>query len=529
MTEDQFPQSADQSLQGDHQPLLNSQVISDENGSDDHLNNLSSCNPSEATSEAIADHFEEKKNTDHEIPALNKFPRLGSLNLSQIDQQLNQDQDQEVVAQNTDWFTLARKLRQHNRELVKTVVQLEQALANTQESLQSQMIQFKNSELVINQQTEELNNTQKQVSRLFYELEASHKTAQCQQNVLDNLTEQLEKSQEQTAQLERECALLQEAYNEQSHQLILAEKQVKELRDNLHQIKRQNWQQSALVSPSKSNSDQAKIPIESSISSEVLEIIKNTQLAPEIDDKFDKNLSQTSETERLINQENQTDYTPTYHHQPIKPWSSQKQDLPLPPHFKLDLQNPFEWEINQNLEANNSLDEVKENLPSNRDIEIVKLEIKEASNTIVLNVPTSANNKENQTLEEPLIAPIVESKLVEELKPNSDDSNSYIENNINKSKKSKSHLLLPLESSKELLTRPIFINKIREDQLNSETVINDFENEENQTQNHNFSSSDQHQKKSPSPLIYPRISPKTKKSPRSINLPNFSQYNSIYS
>jgi len=62
---------------------------------------------------------------------------------------------------------------------------------------------------------------QDQVRSLFHELEASHKTAQRQEILIETLTAQLESSQERVAQLERECS--PRYYNEQSHQLVQTE------------------------------------------------------------------------------------------------------------------------------------------------------------------------------------------------------------------------------------------------------------------------------------------------------------------
>ncbi|GEM_PF-3014264 len=275
------------------------------------------------------------ENQSKDLQSQNQSPRsnftLGSLNIRQLDQELNQDGQQDTVAQNTDWFTLARKLRNHNRELVKTVVQLEQALANTQETVQNQIMQSKNNDLLIHQQAEELNNTQKQVSRLFYELEASHQTAQRQQNLLDKLTEQLQISQQQSTQLETECALLQESYNEQSHQLITAQKEIQELRErlfgqprqvleqNLNQNLNQNLEQSleqnleqnleqsleqSLEQNVQSNPPVKQVlgeekvlnfPIQSSLNSEILASLNYPELDRNLTQELEHNLTQELE------------------------------------------------------------------------------------------------------------------------------------------------------------------------------------------------------------------------------------------
>ena len=152
------------------------------------------------------------------------------------------DLPQGDFAKNTDWFALACKLRQRNRELIKTVVQLEQALADSQEQLHSQIMRTRSADTLIARQAEELEKTQEQVSHLFHELEASHQAAQHQQTLIETISEQLEASQEQVAQLERECTLLQQDYNQQAQKLLETGKQVQELRSRLHRQQRYTLQ-----------------------------------------------------------------------------------------------------------------------------------------------------------------------------------------------------------------------------------------------------------------------------------------------
>jgi hypothetical protein len=97
---------------------------------------------------------------------------------------------------------------------------------------------------------------------LFHALESSHQAAQRQQILIETLSEQLQSSQERIAQLERECALTQQRYNEQSHQLLQAANTCRELRTRLHRQQRQTLQfkaaleKSLEMSPSNSVSQQ---------------------------------------------------------------------------------------------------------------------------------------------------------------------------------------------------------------------------------------------------------------------------------
>lgn len=149
--------------------------------------------------------------------------------------------------QNGDGFILARQLREKNQDLIKTVVQLEQALTDSQEQLHSQVKRSHRADTLIAQQVEELNQTQQEVTHLLGELETSGQTIQNQQLFIDNLAKQLAHSQKQVAQLERECALLQENYHDCSQKLEVTEQQTRELRSRLHRQQRYTLQYKAAL------------------------------------------------------------------------------------------------------------------------------------------------------------------------------------------------------------------------------------------------------------------------------------------
>lgn len=78
--------------------------------------------------------------------------------------------------------------------------------------------------------------------QLLQELERSQQTAQHQQIVVETLTEQMGSSQERIAQLERDCALTQQRYNEQVQQVLQAESACRDLRLRLHRQQQQTLQ-----------------------------------------------------------------------------------------------------------------------------------------------------------------------------------------------------------------------------------------------------------------------------------------------
>ncbi|MDJ0717400.1 MAG: hypothetical protein QNJ54_24810 [Prochloraceae cyanobacterium] len=158
-----------------------------------------------------------------------------------------QTSDRDTKNNNIDWCAQAHKLRQRNRELLKTVVKLEQTIADSQEKLQSQVLRTRSTDNIVAQQTEQLNASQEQIESLNRELEAARQTAQRQQILIETLSKQLEASQEQVAQLERECALLQEDYNQQTQKVSETREQIHELHSRLQRQQRYTLQYKAAL------------------------------------------------------------------------------------------------------------------------------------------------------------------------------------------------------------------------------------------------------------------------------------------
>ncbi|HEY9652236.1 MAG TPA: hypothetical protein V6C95_16365, partial [Coleofasciculaceae cyanobacterium] len=152
------------------------------------------------------------------------------------------DEPEQQRSKDADWFALVQKMRQRNRHLLEQVAELRQALKEKQEELNTERTRSREHEVIITQQSEDLIAIQGQLGRLFQALESSHQAAQRQQILIETLSEQLQSSQERVAQLERECALVQQGYNEQSHQLLQAANTCRELRTRLHRQQRQTLQ-----------------------------------------------------------------------------------------------------------------------------------------------------------------------------------------------------------------------------------------------------------------------------------------------
>ncbi len=141
-----------------------------------------------------------------------------------------------------NWQKVAHKLREYNRKLLKNVFRLEQELADINNKFSKQAEKARSSDLLVAQQAEEIETYQVKIAdlnqQITQKLSGSLQTIEKQKAVIDNLFQQNELSQQQTAQLERECTLLQEGYNNQAYELTAKEEQIKDLRAKLSQQQR---------------------------------------------------------------------------------------------------------------------------------------------------------------------------------------------------------------------------------------------------------------------------------------------------
>lgn len=215
-----------------------------------------------------------------------------------------------------DWFTLARKLRQRNRELLKKVATLEQSLTQTREDLETERRRSRQNSLPSSKPDPELLEAQAQVELLFQELEASHHVAQRQHSLIETLTSQLEVAQTNIAQLERECALVRQRYEEQSQLLVQASDNSQQLRDRLSRQQQHTQQFKAVLDKylSLPPASSPPSPFEGDRSEEISSFSnlqgKEATRSPEM-------LSPAPPTPKTLN------FSGSLKPQPIQPWSLQ--------------------------------------------------------------------------------------------------------------------------------------------------------------------------------------------------------------
>ncbi len=174
----------------------------------------------------------------------------------------SQEQMDQLAAIATELHQQNQTLLEQNSDLLSLVSQLEKAVEDCQGALQAQIERSHLQEEIATRQNQEIEDTRAKMGRLLQELEASHQAAQRQQILVETLSTQLETSQERIAQLERECALIQERYNEQVHLVMHTEDTCRDLRSRLHRQQRYTLQYKAALEkcldvPSPSHETQA--------------------------------------------------------------------------------------------------------------------------------------------------------------------------------------------------------------------------------------------------------------------------------
>jgi chromosome segregation ATPase len=172
-------------------------------------------------------------------------PTLSSSSSEQLSEQVSNDQQTKIspeLLKNVDWYAMAKKIRNSNRQLVKKIMELESLIQQKDEQLETQQRRCRSAETLIEQQTEELNQTQTELNNLYLDLESANQNIESQEKLIKSLTLELKTSQEQIANLERECSLLQDNFNQQKRQLLQAENQNKELQIRLQRQQRYTLQ-----------------------------------------------------------------------------------------------------------------------------------------------------------------------------------------------------------------------------------------------------------------------------------------------
>ena len=172
-------------------------------------------------------------------------------------------------ANKMNWQRVAHKLREYNRKLLKKVFRLEQELAEIDNKFNKYVEKSQNSDLLLAHQAEEIKKYQEKFALLTQQLLTSQQQVDNQELIIKQISEQNELSQKQTAQLERECTLLQEKYNHKAFELGAKEQETQELQTKLIQQEQvvlqretelKRYQQAAASRKEKATSRQQNYP-----------------------------------------------------------------------------------------------------------------------------------------------------------------------------------------------------------------------------------------------------------------------------
>ncbi len=137
---------------------------------------------------------------------------------------------------------LLEQLQQENLELDGRVEQLETLLHECRQSLQQQRSQALDRQKLLDRRTLELKSVTGQIEQLSEHIQSATKQIQQQQQQIAYFGTQLQTSEEIRAKLERECALTQQRYHEQSQILVQTQTTCQDLRARLHRQQRHTLQ-----------------------------------------------------------------------------------------------------------------------------------------------------------------------------------------------------------------------------------------------------------------------------------------------
>jgi len=426
----------------------------------------------------------------------------------------NAQQQAMVNAEFDKLLELNEELRSANNKLYDQIEELTTALNESQAALQRQKKRSIVAESMFQQQTQELNAAQAQIQSLFEQLENTVKNAQRQESLAESYKGQIELNQQRLAQMERESALIQTKYNEQSQLLSQSENACRELRTRLKRQQRQALQFKAALEKSLETSIPGYDILDDSDSS-FSDTIANSKLS-----KFKRT-------------------QPISSIQSIQPWSA--------PPESYKIQNDHWQEILTTSPANDSENPIIQEESSTWEF---------SANPDIVPKENLVNDAANgEATEHQIVSPPDSSELEEKLDSVIQTFFSQTESRLQKSPPKQdaetSSAIIPnwktviepsgtnnhdnfinVETDQNYSTQDeqtISFTSSMHENSDSETQdyweeISDFpafELSEN-TPSFEFINNDEYHTNSPSPLIYPKRPPKGRKSFASVELPKFS-------
>ncbi len=223
---------------------------------------------------------------------------------------------QEAPAENESSDVSVGSTQESSTPLIQALHECNQDLASRVSTLEGELDECRSvlyrQEALLNQRTQELALAQEQVTRLFSKLELSNQVIRRQQVLAETLTEQWETSQTRMAQMERECAIAQQRYNEQFTELVQAQNTSRELRSRLHRQQRHTLQ--FKVALERCLEMQARLENENTVAQQTHSATVNIPTSMH-------EANSSSESVSFVVQSSQFSVPQS---QPVKPWSAEE-------------------------------------------------------------------------------------------------------------------------------------------------------------------------------------------------------------
>lgn len=141
---------------------------------------------------------------------------------------------------NKDWYAIACKIRKQNDELKEEIKRLETLINEQKQQIKVQVIKNQDFQKSKGEYDKKIKDLETKINDSQIRILQQNEQYQKQKLVIENLSQELKKTQQLAANLERDCSLLQDKYNESQYLLQQKEKEIKELSVRLQRQQRYN-------------------------------------------------------------------------------------------------------------------------------------------------------------------------------------------------------------------------------------------------------------------------------------------------
>lgn len=148
----------------------------------------------------------------------------------------------EAMPSEADWREIAARLYERNCYLLEKVKQLKEAFSEVTKELDIQTVRARHAEDVLARREADLEAANEERLRLLEELQTVRDAARQDRALVESLGEHLAASQTRVAQMERECASIQQQCQEYAASAAEAEKQSADMYVRLQQQREHTWQ-----------------------------------------------------------------------------------------------------------------------------------------------------------------------------------------------------------------------------------------------------------------------------------------------